>query len=126
MRTDRPYLGYRGFATVLRSCADNRAGYVRPDPPASGSPWHICATAWGPQIRRARYPRVQLRERPETAKERALEASSVVRGDPEGGVKSSRSALCEGDALVVRERRDEIGGGIEPDMSIDGVFGARE
>jgi hypothetical protein len=26
----------------------------------------------------------------------------------------------------VRERRDEVGRGIEPDMSIDGVFGARE
>jgi hypothetical protein len=57
---------------------------------------------------------------------RRRSARSVVRGDPEGGVDSSRSALCEGDALVVRERRDEIGGGIEPDMSIDGVFGARE
>jgi hypothetical protein len=49
-----------------------------------------------------------------------------VRGDPEGGVDSSRSTLCECDALVVPERRDEIGGGIEPDMSIDGVFSARE
>jgi len=39
---------------------------------------------------------------------------------------SSRSALCEAMRLVVRERRDEIGGGIEPDVSIDGVFGARE
>jgi hypothetical protein len=70
--------------------------------------------------------RQQLLERPEAAEERALEASWVMRGDPEGGVDSSRSALCEGDALVVRERRDEIGSGNEPDMSIDGVFGARE
>ena len=70
--------------------------------------------------------RRQLLERPEAAQERALEASSVVRGEPEGGVDSSRSALGEGDALVVRERRDEVGGGIEPDVSIDGVFSARE
>jgi hypothetical protein len=45
MRIARPYLGYRGFATVLRGCVAHYAGYVRPDPPASGSPWHICATA---------------------------------------------------------------------------------
>jgi hypothetical protein len=41
-------------------------------------------------------------------------------------VDSARGALCDGDALVVGKRRDEIGGGIEPDMSIDGVFGGRE
>ncbi len=50
MRTCQPYLGYRGFATVLGGCAAYVADYVRSDPPVSGSLWHICATAWGPQI----------------------------------------------------------------------------
>ena len=29
---------------------DRSAGYVRPDPPVSRTPWHICATAWEPRI----------------------------------------------------------------------------
>jgi hypothetical protein len=64
----------------------------------------------------ARWSReAQLLERPESAQERALEASSVVRGGLEGGVDSPPSAPRESDAFVMPERRDEIGGGIEPD-----------
>lgn len=50
MRASRPYLGYRGFATVLGGCVAYVADYGRSDPPVSGSLWHICATAWGPKI----------------------------------------------------------------------------
>jgi hypothetical protein len=44
MRTDCPYLGYRGFATVLGGCVAHRAACIRRAPPASRTPWHICAT----------------------------------------------------------------------------------
>ncbi len=37
-----------------------------------------------------------------------------------------RGALGKSDADVGRIRRDEIGGGIEPDMAIEGALGARE
>jgi hypothetical protein len=57
----------------------------------------------------ARWSReVELLERPESAQERALETISVVRGGLEGGVDLPRSALREGYALVMPERRDEI------------------
>ena len=52
--------------------------------------------------------------------------SSVARRELEGGVDPSRGALCESDALVVSEWCDQIGGGIEPDMLVDGVLGGRD
>jgi hypothetical protein len=41
-------------------------------------------------------------------------------------VDSSHGPLGEGDALVVGMRRDQFGGGIEPDVAIDGMFGVDE
>jgi hypothetical protein len=66
MRTVRPYLGYRGFATVLGACVAYVADYVRSDPPVSGSLWHICATAVtaGPRIfiEKARPSVIEIRD----------------------------------------------------------------
>lgn len=47
MRACRTYLGFRGVATVLRGCDTGHAGFVRPDPPWSGTLWHRCATVSG-------------------------------------------------------------------------------
>lgn len=52
--------------------------------------------------------------------------SAVTRGEREGGVDASHGALGEGDADVERMRRDEVGGGIEPDVAIDGALGVDE
>src|ERR1041385_4727936 len=71
-------------------------------------------------------PRSPLRERPEPAQKGALEVSAVARGECEGGVDASRGALGEIDADVGRKRRDEIGGGIEPDVAIEGALGVDE
>ena len=51
--------------------------------------------------------------------------SAVARVECEGGV-DRRAALGEVDADVGRMRRDEVGGGIEPDVAIDGALGAHE
>jgi len=52
--------------------------------------------------------------------------STVARGEREGGVDAPRGALGEVDADVGRMRRDEVSGGIEPDVAIDGALGADE
>jgi hypothetical protein len=41
-------------------------------------------------------------------------------------VDPSRRTLHEGDALVIPQRCDEVGGSIEPDVAIDRVLGAHE
>ena len=52
--------------------------------------------------------------------------SSVARGEREAGVDASRGALGQGDADVGRMRCEEVGVGIEPDVTIDGALGAHE
>ena len=52
--------------------------------------------------------------------------SAVAGGEFEAGVDALRGALGQGDADVGRMRRDEVGGGIEPDVAIDGALGADE
>ena len=52
--------------------------------------------------------------------------STVARGEREGGVDAPRGALGEVDADVGRMRRDEVSGGIEPDVAIDGALGSCE
>jgi hypothetical protein len=50
--------------------------------------------------------------------------SAVARGERKGGVDASRGALGKSDADVGWMRRDEVGGGIQPDVAIDGALGA--
>jgi hypothetical protein len=49
--------------------------------------------------------------------------SAIVGGEFEAGVNSPSGTLGEDDADVERMRCDEIGGGIKPDVAIDGAYG---
>lgn len=127
MRTCRTYLGFRGFATVLRGCDAHPAGFIRPDPPWPGAPWHRCATVGGPSIVVGNGPRFGCRisergcsppERrspgpPQTLGRFAPSASSLLAPDSEkllGGDVGSVDAGCSVDAWLIGQLDRRCGG----------------
>ena len=60
------------------------------------------------------------------AQETALEVIALVSRNSERGVDASRCAPREGEALVMRTGSDELGGGMEPDVLVDGMLGTHE
>jgi hypothetical protein len=58
--------------------------------------------------------------------ESALEVIALVSRDSERGVDAWRRALREGDALVMCAGSDELGGGSEPDVWVEVMFGTHE